>query len=144
LNLFDVVKFHPLKLIVRTMWIICPLDVLQNCRLMLFVVLSWKHNAFSTWCFQVDASYGGSKAPRDLVPKIHVNGKINIIMQKMLKPMLRGPYVVINQLIKSIWKAAHLQNTLLYMLGEKKYQFNKIWSRLGLLKMAHIWSFKSS
>jgi hypothetical protein len=33
--------------------------------------------------------------------------------------MLRGPYVVINQLIKSIWKVAHLENTLLNMLGEK-------------------------
>jgi hypothetical protein len=35
--------------------------------------------------------------------------------------MFSGPYVVINQLIKSIWKATHLKNSLLYMLGEKKY-----------------------
>jgi hypothetical protein len=49
--------------------------------------------------------------------------------------MLRGPYVVINQLINSIWKATHLENFLLYMLGEKQYQSNKKWSRLGLLKI---------
>jgi hypothetical protein len=56
----------------------------------------------------------------------------------MLKPMLKGPYVVINQLTKSIWKATHLENILLHMLGEKKYQFNKNWSRLGLLKIRPI------
>jgi len=33
--------------------------------------------------------------------------------------MFSGPYVVINQLIKSIWKVVHLRNFLLYMLGEK-------------------------
>jgi len=33
--------------------------------------------------------------------------------------MLSGPYVMINQLIKSIWKVAHLENCLLYMLREK-------------------------
>jgi hypothetical protein len=33
--------------------------------------------------------------------------------------MLSGPYVVINQLIKSIWKDAHLEMFLLYMLGKK-------------------------
>jgi hypothetical protein len=35
--------------------------------------------------------------------------------------MLSGSYVVINQLVKSIWKAAHLKNSLSYMLGENKY-----------------------
>jgi hypothetical protein len=49
--------------------------------------------------------------------------------------MLNGPYVVINQLIKSIWKATHLENSLSYMLGGKKYQSNKKWPRLGLLKI---------
>jgi hypothetical protein len=39
--------------------------------------------------------------------------------------MLNGPYVVINQLIKSIGKATHLDNSLTYMLGRKKYQSNK-------------------
>jgi hypothetical protein len=34
--------------------------------------------------------------------------------------MFSGPYVVINQLIKSIWKAAHLKFLKKYMLGEKK------------------------
>jgi hypothetical protein len=52
-------------------------------------------------------------------------------MQKMLKPMLRGPYVVINQLIKSIWKVAHLQNTLLYMLGEKKISIQQKMIKIG-------------
>jgi hypothetical protein len=33
--------------------------------------------------------------------------------------MLNGPYVVINQLMKSIWKVSHLDFFLLYMLGEK-------------------------
>jgi hypothetical protein len=48
---------------------------------------------------------------------------------------LNGSYVVINQLIKSIWKVAHLENYLLYMLEGKKYQSNKKWPRLGLLKI---------
>ncbi len=39
--------------------------------------------------------------------------------------MLNGAYVVINQLIKSIGKATHLNNSLTYMLEGKKYQFNK-------------------
>jgi len=39
--------------------------------------------------------------------------------------MLRGPYVVINQLIKSIWKVAHLENNLLNMLGEKHINLAK-------------------
>jgi hypothetical protein len=30
----------------------------------------------------VDASYGGSKITRVLVPKVHQNGKINIKMEK--------------------------------------------------------------
>jgi hypothetical protein len=36
-----------------------------------------------------------------------------------LKPILSGPYVVINQQIKSIWKVAHLDNFLTCMLGGK-------------------------
>jgi hypothetical protein len=35
--------------------------------------------------YGVDASYGGSKATRILVPKVHTNGKINIKMEKTLK-----------------------------------------------------------
>jgi hypothetical protein len=45
-----------------------------------------------------------------------------------------GPMWWLNQLIKSIWKVAHLENSLLYMLGENKYQSNEKWPRLGLLK----------
>ncbi len=33
--------------------------------------------------------------------------------------MFNGPYVVINHLIKSTYKAAHLINSLLYVLGGK-------------------------
>jgi hypothetical protein len=33
--------------------------------------------------------------------------------------MLNRPYVMINQLIKSIGKVVHLNNSLIYMLGEK-------------------------
>jgi len=33
---------------------------------------------------QVDASYGGSKAARVLVSKVHLNRKINIKMEKKL------------------------------------------------------------
>ncbi len=42
--------------------------------------------------------------------------------------------MVINQLIESIWKLVHLKNYLLHMLRGKKYQSNKKWPRLGLLK----------
>jgi hypothetical protein len=47
---------------------------------------------------RVNANYGGSKATRVLVPKIHINGKITLEWKKNKKPMLNGPYVVINQL----------------------------------------------
>jgi hypothetical protein len=33
----------------------------------------------------VDASYGGSKATRILVPKVHINGKINTRMENNVK-----------------------------------------------------------
>jgi hypothetical protein len=39
--------------------------------------------------------------------------------------MLNAPYVVINQLINSILKVTHLENSLTYMLGGKKYQSKK-------------------
>jgi hypothetical protein len=51
--------------------------------------------------------------------------KVTLEWKKYKNSMLSGPYVVINQLIKSIWKDAHLENFLSYMLGEKKNQFNK-------------------
>jgi hypothetical protein len=34
--------------------------------------------------------------------------------------MLSGPYVMINQLIKSIWKVAHLEFFLLYKCKQDK------------------------
>jgi hypothetical protein len=43
--------------------------------------------------------------------------------------MFNGPYVVINQLIKSIWKVAHL----LYMLGGKKSIQQKM-TKIGTFK----------
>ncbi len=49
--------------------------------------------------------------------------------------MLNGPYVVINQLMKSIWKAINLENSLTNMSRGKEYQSNKKWPRLGLLKI---------
>jgi hypothetical protein len=49
--------------------------------------------------------------------------------------MLSGPYVMINQLIKSIGKGTHLNNFLTYMLRGKKYQSNKKWPRYKVLKI---------
>jgi hypothetical protein len=49
--------------------------------------------------------------------------------------MFSGPCVVINQLIKSIWKVVHFKNSKLYMLGKKKYQSNRKWPRLIFLKI---------
>jgi hypothetical protein len=58
--------------------------------------------------------------------------------------MFNEPYVVINQLIKSIWKTIDLENLLLYMLGEKIYKSNKKWPKIGTFEnKAQIWSFKS-
>ncbi len=34
---------------------------------------------------RVDASYGGSKATKIPIPKIHINGKINFRMEKNIK-----------------------------------------------------------
>jgi hypothetical protein len=48
------------------------------------------------------ARYGASKQAKVPTPKVHINGKINTRMEKKFKPMFSGPYVVINQLIKSI------------------------------------------
>jgi hypothetical protein len=57
--------------------------------------------------------------------------------------MFNGPYLVINQLIKSIWKAIHLKNFLLYMLGGKILIQQKM-TKIGTFEnMAQIWSFKS-
>jgi len=39
--------------------------------------------------------------------------------------MFSGPYVTINQLINFIWKAAHFNNSLLYMLGGKNINLTK-------------------
>jgi hypothetical protein len=40
----------------------------------------------------VDASYGGSKAIRVLVPKVHINGKINTMIEENIKNQcLMGP-----------------------------------------------------
>jgi hypothetical protein len=51
----------------------------------------------------VDTSYGGSKVARNSMSKVHINGKINTKINKNCqKSMLSGPYVIINQLIKSI------------------------------------------
>jgi hypothetical protein len=57
--------------------------------------------------------------------------------------MLSGPYVVINQLIKSTWKVANLKNFLLYMLGEKISIQQKM-TKIGTFEnKAQIQSFKN-
>jgi hypothetical protein len=45
--------------------------------------------------------------------------EITLKWKKRKKSMFNGPYVVINHLIKSTYKAAHLINSLLYVLGGK-------------------------
>jgi len=47
--------------------------------------------------------------------------------------MLSGPYVVINQWIKSIGKVAHLENYWFYMLAEKISIQQKM-TKIGTLK----------
>jgi len=66
------------------------------------------------------------------IPYVNLFTKYNL---KRKKSMLSGPYVVINQLINSIWKVAHLKNFLLDKLRGKKYQSKKKGPRLGLLKI---------
>jgi hypothetical protein len=61
--------------------------------------------------------FKNNKSPSPKSPYKWKNNNYN--GKKCLKLMLNGPYVVINQLIKSIWKATHLENSLSYMLGEK-------------------------
>jgi hypothetical protein len=56
------------------------------------------------------------------IPYVNLFTKYNL---KRKKSMLSGPYVVINQLINSIWKVAHLKNFLLDKLRGKKYQSKK-------------------
>jgi hypothetical protein len=58
--------------------------------------------------------------------------------------MLNGPYVVINQLIKSIRKVGHLENFLLYMLKEKFINLEQKMTKIGTFEnKAQIWSFQS-
>jgi hypothetical protein len=45
--------------------------------------------------------------------------------------MLSGPYVVINQSIKSIWKVAHLKSFLAYMLRGKKITIQQKMTKIG-------------
>jgi hypothetical protein len=61
-----------------------------------------KYLEFKISRWEVHANYNGSKVVKVLVPEVYINGKFNTIMEKTLKTMLNGPYVVINQLIKSI------------------------------------------
>jgi hypothetical protein len=50
----------------------------------------------------VNASYSGSKTTRVPILKVHINGKINTIMEKKLKTNVWWDYMAINQLIKSM------------------------------------------
>jgi hypothetical protein len=45
--------------------------------------------------------------------------EITLKWKKRKKSMFNGPYVVINHFIKSTYKAAHLINSLSYVLGGK-------------------------
>jgi hypothetical protein len=57
--------------------------------------------------------------------------------------MLSEPYMVINQLMKSIWKATHLEFFLLYMLKEKNINPTKM-TKIGTFEnKVQMWSFKS-
>jgi hypothetical protein len=57
--------------------------------------------------------------------------------------MLKGSYVVINQLIKSIWKVAHLEFFLLYMLNKKRKSIQQKMTKIGTFEnKAQMWSFK--
>jgi hypothetical protein len=59
--------------------------------------------------------------------------------------MLNGPYVATNQLIKSIGKVVHLDNSLTYILGGKKnLDPIKKWPRGTFVNKVQIKSFKSS
>jgi hypothetical protein len=61
--------------------------------------------------------------------------------------ILSGPYVVINQLIKSIWKATNLDNSLRYMLGMALggISIQQEMTKIGTFEnKVQIWSFKSS
>jgi hypothetical protein len=56
--------------------------------------------------------------------------------------MFSGSNVVINQLLKSIWKVDHLEKSILYMLREKKSIQQKM-TKIGTFEnKAQIWSFK--
>jgi len=74
---------------------------------------------------KVDANYSDSKMTRILVPKVHINGKINIRMRKNIKTMLNGPYMVINQLRKVCMKGCPSKKLFNIHVWTKKYQSNK-------------------
>jgi hypothetical protein len=46
--------------------------------------------------------------------------------------MLNGPYVVINQLIKSIWKVAHLETIYYTCKGKRKSISNQKMTKIGI------------
>ncbi len=76
----------------------------------------------SNVCSWVNASYDGLKVARVQVSKVHLNGKINIIMEKKtLKINVEWALYGIIQLTKSICKVAHLENSLSCMLKGKRY-----------------------
>jgi hypothetical protein len=57
--------------------------------------------------------------------------------------MLSGSYVLINQLIKSIWNVAHLENFLLYMLSKKIKSIQQKMTKIGTFETkVQMWSFK--
>jgi hypothetical protein len=58
--------------------------------------------------------------------------------------MLNGPYAMISELIKSIWKDSHFKNSLLYMLGGKKISIQPKMTKIGTFEnKVQMWSFES-
>jgi hypothetical protein len=58
--------------------------------------------------------------------------------------MFNGPYVVMNQLTKSIWKVDHLKNYLEKHVRGKYISIQQKMTKIGTSEnMAQIWSFKS-
>jgi hypothetical protein len=58
--------------------------------------------------------------------------------------MFNEPYVVINQLIKSIWKIAHLNLFFIIHVRRKQVSIQQKMTKIGTFEnKAQIWSLKS-
>jgi hypothetical protein len=58
--------------------------------------------------------------------------------------MLNGPYVVINQLIKSIWKNFHFKNFFIIHVTGKKLSVQQKMTKIGSFEnKVQMWLFES-